>query len=44
MVTSGEREKGRGNTGEGDYEVQIIMYKVSFKDIGYHMGNRANIL
>ena len=40
----GERERGRGNIGEADYEVQIIMYKISFKDIGYNMGNRANVL
>jgi len=44
VVTSGERERGRENIGEADYEVQIIMYKISFKDIGYHIENRANIL
>ena len=28
--------------GVGNYEVQIIMYKMSYKDIVYNMGNIAN--
>ena len=44
MVTSGEREGGRGKIGVGDYEVQTIMYKISYKDILYNMGNTANSL
>ena len=41
---SEEREGGRGNTGVGDYDVQIIRYKISYKVILYNMGNIANIL
>ena len=44
MVTSGEREGGRGNIGVGEYEVQTILYKISYKDILYNTGNIANIL
>ena len=33
MVTSREREVGRGKTEGGDEEAQIIMYKISYKDI-----------
>ena len=29
MVTSGEREVGRGKIGAGDLEVQTTMYKIS---------------
>ena len=35
VVTSGEREEGRSKTGVGNWEVQIIMYKVSYKYILY---------
>ena len=28
MVTSGKREKGRGSTRVGDWEVQNTMYKI----------------
>ena len=41
MVTSGEREGGRGNIGVG---VQITMYKISYKDTLYNTGNTDNIL
>ena len=44
MVTSGEREVGRGNTAGGDKEIQTIRYKISYKDTLYNMGNKANIL
>ena len=33
VVTSREREVGRGKTEGGDEEAQIIMYKISYKDI-----------
>ena len=32
-ITSREREVGRGKTEGGDEEAQIIMYKISYKDI-----------
>ena len=44
VVTSGEREVGRGKTGVGDSEIQTTMYKISHKDILHSTGNRANIL
>ena len=37
-------EMRSGNIGVGDLEVQTIMYKISYKDILYKMGNIANIL
>ena len=36
----GEVERG----GAEDYQVQNIMYKISYKDILYNMRNRAGIL
>ena len=42
-VISGEREGGGANGG-GDYEVQTIVYKISYRDILYITGNIANIL
>ena len=44
MVTSHERERGRGNIGLGDQEEQTIMDKISNKDISYNTGNRVSIL
>ena len=44
MVTSGEKERGRGNIGLGDQEEQTIMDKISNKDISYNTGNRVRIL
>ena len=44
VVTSGERERGRGKTGVGDYMIQTIMYEMSYTDILYNTGNIANIL
>ena len=44
MVTRGERELERDNIGIGDQELQIIMYKINYKDILYSTGNTANIL
>ena len=44
MVTSGEKEAGRGNIGVGDSDVENIMYKISYKDILYSIENIANIL
>ena len=38
MVTSGEREVGRGNIGIGESEVQTIRYKINYKDILYKWG------
>ena len=32
-VTNGERERGRGNTGLGNSEVQTVTYKISYKDM-----------
>ena len=34
---------GEGNIGVGDYTVQIISYKISYKDILYNMWNITNI-
>ena len=44
VVTSGEREGGRGNIRVGDQEVQTITYKIIYKDILYNTVNIANIL
>ena len=44
VVTSGEREGGRGNRGGREEKVQTIRYKISYKDILYNTGNVANIL
>ena len=44
VVTSGKGEKGREKTKVGDYEVQTIRQKISYKDILYNLGNLANIL
>ena len=44
MVTSWEREGGRGKIGIGEQEVQMIMYKISPKDILQNMGNISHIL
>ena len=44
MITSGKREVGRGKIWVGEKEVQIIRYKISYKDILYSMGNMVNIL
>ena len=44
VITSGEREGGRGNIRAGEKEVQTIMYKINYKDILYNTGNIANIL
>ena len=45
MVTSGEREEGKGKIGVGNWEMQITMYKID-KLQGYivQSGNVANIL
>ena len=39
MVTSGEREEGRGNTEVGDEEVQTTRYKIN-KIQGYSVQHR----
>ena len=44
VVTSGEREGGKGSIGVRGSEVQTIRYKKSYKDILYNTGNIANIL
>lgn len=45
VVMSGERrDRGRGNIGVGNQEVQTISYKISYKNIFYYMENIANIL
>ena len=36
--------KGRGNTGFGDYEMQTIRHKISFKNIVYNVGTTVHIL
>ena len=43
MITSGEREGGRGNIGVEEWEVQTTKYKISYKDILNNTGNIANI-
>ena len=40
VVTSREREEGRGNMGKG-LEVQTIMCKISYKDVMYSTRNIA---
>ena len=35
---------GRDNNRVGDWEVQTIMCKISYKDILYNIKNKANIL
>ena len=42
VMASGEW--GRGNIEVWAWEVQTIMYKISYKDILYNTGNTANIL
>ena len=44
MVTSQEREGGRGKIGIGGQVVQTIMYKINYKDIFQNIGNISNIL
>ena len=44
VVTSWERDGGRGKLGIREEEVQTIMYKISYKDILQNMGDIANIL
>ena len=44
MVTSQEREGGRGKIGIGEHVVQTIMYKINYKDIFQNIGNISNIL
>ena len=44
VVTRGEREGKRVNTGVGDKEVQTTMYKISYKDILCNTEYIANIL
>ena len=44
VFTSAEREKGRGNTGVKEWEVQTFGCKIGYKDALYSMGNTANIL
>ena len=36
MVISAERERGRGNVGLGEQEVQTIKYKISYEDMLYN--------
>ena len=36
MVISAERERGRGNVGLGEQEVQTIKYKISCEDMLYN--------
>ena len=38
IVTTGERDDGRGYRGVEESEVQTIRYKISYKDILYNMG------
>ena len=38
IVTTGERDEGRGDRGVEESEVQTIRYKISYKDILYNMG------
>ena len=44
MVTSEEREGGRGNIGGGNEEVQTIRYKISYKDTLHSTGAIVNVL
>ena len=37
-------EAGRGNVGVEDKKVQIIRYKIRYKDLLYNMGNIASTL
>jgi hypothetical protein len=38
IVTTGEKDEGRGDRGVEESEVQTIRYKISYKDILYNMG------
>ena len=44
VITSGGREAGRSKIGVGNWKVQIIMCKLSYKDILYNIEIAANIL
>ena len=44
MITSGGREAGRSKIGVGNWKVQIITCKLSYKDILYNTEIAANIL
>ena len=44
VVTSEEREVGRGNLGVGEWEVQTLGCKIGYKDVLYSTENIANIL
>ena len=39
MATLWKEGRRRGNTGVGDEEVHTIVYKISYKDVLYNMGN-----
>jgi len=39
VVTGGEIERRRGKLGTRDEEIPSILYKISYKDILYNMGN-----
>ena len=36
--------RGRGNIGDGEWELQTIRFKISYKDILYNVGNITHIL
>ena len=42
MVTSGERERGKGEFRMGDLEVHAVMCKINYKDIFYSPRNINN--
>ena len=43
VVSSVEKEGKRGSIGAGDKMAQTIMYTISYKDILYNTGDKANI-
>ena len=44
MATLWKEGRRRGNTGVGDEEVHTIVYKISYKDVLYNMGNLKNYI
>ena len=44
VVTSGKGEAGKGKIGVGEWEVQTISYKISYKDIWDNMEYDQNFI
>ena len=44
MVTSGERERGKGRYRMGDLQAHTVMCKINYKDLFYSPRNITNTL